>query len=102
MNAMKLGASGGLERLKLVDLPEPSAPSAGEIQVRVHGSSLNFHDYAVVRFDAPHTVDRIPMADGAGVVEAVGPGVTEFVPGDCVVSTFFPQWLAGQPVNGDF
>ncbi len=102
MKAMRLGVSGGLERLKLVDLPEPSAPSAGEIQVRVHGSSLNFHDYAVVRFDAPHTVDRIPMADGAGVVEAVGPGVTEFVPGDPVVSTFFPQWLAGQPLNGDF
>lgn len=102
MKAMRLGASGGLQRLKLVELPEPSAPIAGEIQVRVHGSSLNFHDYAVVRFDAPHTVDRIPMADGAGVVEAVGPGVTEFVPGDSVVSTFFPQWLAGQPVNGDF
>ena len=49
--------------------------------MRVHGSSLNFHDYAVVRFDAPHTVDRIPMADGAGVVEAVGAGVTEFAVG---------------------
>jgi NADPH:quinone reductase-like Zn-dependent oxidoreductase len=102
MKAMRLGASGGLDRLKLVELPEPPAPVAGEIQVRVHGSSLNFHDYAVVRFDAPHTVDRIPMADGAGVVEAVGTGVTEFVPGDPVVSTFFPLWLAGQPVNGDF
>jgi len=56
----------------------------------------------VVRFDAPHTVDRIPLADGAGVVEAIGAGVTEFAPGDSVVSTFFPQWLAGQPVNGDF
>jgi NADPH:quinone reductase-like Zn-dependent oxidoreductase len=102
MKAMKLGTSGGLERLKLVDLPQPPSPSAGEIQVRVHGSSLNFHDYAVVRFDAPHTVGKIPLADGAGVVEAVGAGVTEFVPGDSVVSTFFPQWLAGPPVNGDF
>ncbi|HTY94075.1 MAG TPA: NAD(P)-dependent alcohol dehydrogenase [Steroidobacteraceae bacterium] len=99
---MKLGSSGGLDRLKLVDLPDPPAPGTGEIQVRVHGSSLNFHDYAVVRFDAPYTVDRIPMADGAGVVEAVGPGVTEFAPGDAVVSVFFPQWPAGQPVNGDF
>lgn len=102
MKAMKLGVSGGLDRLKLVDLPDPGAPGPGEIQVRIHGSSLNFHDYAVVRFDAPHTVDRIPMADGAGVVEAVGPGVGEFVPGDTVVSTFFPQWLGEQPVNGDF
>ena len=56
MKAMKLGRNGGLDRLNLVDLPDPAAPAAGEIQVRVHGSSLNFHDYAVVRFDAPHTV----------------------------------------------
>ena len=102
MKAMKLGVSGGLERLKMVDLPDPAAPAAGEVQVRLHGSSLNFHDYAVVRFDAPHTVDRIPLADGAGVVEAVGAGVTEFKPGDNVVSTFFPQWLSGRPVSGDF
>jgi len=102
MKAMKLGASGGLARLQLVDLPDPAPPLAGEIQVRVQGSSLNFHDYAVVRFDAAHTVGRIPLADGAGVVEAVGPGVTEFAPGDSVVSTFFPQWLSGQAVNGDF
>ncbi len=99
---MKLGASGGLERLKLVELPEPQAPGAGEILVRIQGSSLNFHDYAVARFDAPHTVERIPLADGAGVVEAIGSGVTEFVPGDMVVSTFFPQWLNGQPLSGDF
>lgn len=102
MKAIKLGVSGGLDRLKLVELPDPAAPGAGEIQVRVQGSSLNFHDYAVVRFDAPHTVERIPLADGAGVIEAVGAGVTEFAPGDTVVSTFFPQWLAGDPVNGDF
>ena len=102
MKAMKLGRNGGLERLKLVDVPDPAAPAAGEIQVRVHGSSLNFHDYGVVRFDAPHTVERIPLADGAGVVEAIGAGVTQFQPGDSVVSTFLPQWLAGQPVNGDF
>jgi NADPH:quinone reductase-like Zn-dependent oxidoreductase len=102
MKAMKLGRNGGLERLQLVELPEPAAPGAGEIEVRVHGSSLNFHDYAVVRFDAPHTVDRIPMADGAGVVEAIGAGVTQFRSGDSVVSTFYPQWLGEQPVHADF
>ncbi|HEY1898442.1 MAG TPA: NAD(P)-dependent alcohol dehydrogenase [Steroidobacteraceae bacterium] len=99
---MKLGVSGGLDRLQRVELPDPAAPAGGEIQVRIRGSSLNFHDYAVVRFDAPHTVGRIPLADGAGVVEAVGPGVTEFVPGDSVVSTFFPLWQSGRPTTGDF
>jgi NADPH:quinone reductase-like Zn-dependent oxidoreductase len=102
MKAIKLGTSGGLDRLHAVDLPDPPPPEAGEIQVRVHGSSLNYHDYAVVRFDAPHTVGRIPMSDGAGVVEAVGAAVSEFAPGDSVVSTFFPQWQSGRPVNTDF
>lgn len=102
MKAIKLGKNGGLDRLQAVDLPDPPAPGAGEIQVRVHGSSLNYHDYAVVRFDAPHTVGRIPMSDGAGGVEAVGAGVSEFAPGDSVVSTFFPQWQSGRPVNADF
>jgi len=42
------------------------------------------------------------MADGAGVVEAVGDGVTDFTIGDHVVSTFFPTWLDGEPTEGDF
>jgi NADPH:quinone reductase-like Zn-dependent oxidoreductase len=42
------------------------------------------------------------MADGAGVVEAVGEGVTDFAAGDHVVSTFFPTWLDGEPTEGNF
>jgi NADPH:quinone reductase-like Zn-dependent oxidoreductase len=42
------------------------------------------------------------MADGAGLVTAVGAGVTEFAVGDAVVSTFFPQWLSGRHVPSDF
>jgi NADPH:quinone reductase-like Zn-dependent oxidoreductase len=45
---------------------------------------------------------RIPMSDGAGVVEAVGEGVEEFAVGDAVVSTFFPYWLEGPARVGDF
>jgi len=102
MKAVKLSAPGGLERLKLVDVPDPGAPGAGEIRVRVHASSLNFHDYAVVRGFIPSADGRIPMADGAGVVEAVGTGVTEFRVGDRVVSGFFPLWLDGPAVIADF
>ncbi|OWK32640.1 putative zinc-type alcohol dehydrogenase-like protein YjmD [Sphingomonas mucosissima] len=42
------------------------------------------------------------MADGAGIVEAVGKGVTEFAAGDHVVSCFFPDWQAGPPKVADF
>ena len=43
------------------------------------------------------TARRIPMSDGAGEVTAVGEGVREFAVGDHVVSTFFPDWLDGEP-----
>ncbi len=42
------------------------------------------------------------MSDGAGVVKAVGDGVTEFSVGDSVVSTFFPEWLDGEPLQSAF
>jgi len=102
MKAITLGAPGGLDRLKLVDMPEPRDPTAGEIRVRLHASSLNYHDYRVVLGGIPTADGRIPMADGAGVVEAIGQGVTEFAVGDHVVSCFFPQWLDGPPTVGDF
>jgi NADPH:quinone reductase-like Zn-dependent oxidoreductase len=102
MKAVTLSAPGGLDRLKVVDLPDPGQPGAGEIRVRVHASSLNFHDYAVVRGFIPSADGRIPMADGAGLVEAVGAGVTEYRVGDRVVSCFFPLWQDGPPVIADF
>jgi NADPH:quinone reductase-like Zn-dependent oxidoreductase len=100
MRAVKVGPSPGLEHLQVVDLNEPPGPAHGEIRVRVHATSLNYHDYGVAK--RGNQVGRILMADGAGVVAAVGAGVTEFKVGDHVVSTFFPTWLDGQPVEGDF
>jgi len=92
----------GLDRLALEEHADPGAPSAGEIRVRLHGSSLNFHDLGVATGRMPTADGRIPLADGAGVVEAVGEGVTEFRPGDTVVSCFFPDWQDGPPTVGDF
>ncbi|MEG0921873.1 MAG: NAD(P)-dependent alcohol dehydrogenase [Comamonas sp.] len=102
MKAIQLAAPGGLDKLQLVDMAAPAAPAAGEIQVRVHASSLNYHDLAVVLGRAPTADGRIPMADGAGVVTAVGAGVTEFAVGDSVVSTFFPLWQSGRNVPTNF
>lgn len=94
-------APGGLDALKRVDLPDPGAPGPGEIRVALHGSSLNYHDYGVA-CGRPPSEGRVLLADGAGVVEAVGAGVAEFTPGDHVVSTFFPEWLDGPPLIGSF
>jgi len=76
---------------------EAAAPKIGEITVRLYANSLNYHDFAVVSGMWGPSEPRIPMADGAGEVIAVGPNVTEFKVGDAVVSTFFPTWQSGEP-----
>lgn len=102
MKAMVLQPPIGLDRLTLVDSPDPGAPGSGEIRVALHGSSLNYHDLALATGRMPTADGRIPLADGAGIVEAVGDGVTEFRPGDTVLSCFFPDWQDGKPTVGDF
>ncbi|MEO9470400.1 NAD(P)-dependent alcohol dehydrogenase [Parasphingorhabdus sp.] len=102
MKAIQLDTPASLDNLKLVDLPDPAAPGPGEIAVRLQASSLNYHDYAVVKGMLPTAENRIPMSDGAGEVTAVGEGVTEFKAGDAVVSTFFPDWIDGTPPEGGF
>lgn len=102
MQVVTLSAPGGLDKLKVQDVSPPGAPGPGEIRVRVHASSLNFHDYGVVAGKMPTADGRIPMSDGAGVVEEVGDGVSEFAVGDRVVSTFFPYWLEGPARIADF
>jgi len=102
MKMVILNSPGGLDQLRLTDSLEPGEPGPGEVKVRLQASSLNFHDYAVVAGLIPTEDGRIPMSDGAGTVEAVGEGVTDFAPGDSVVSTFFPHWLTGPANVGNF
>ena len=102
MKAMALRSPAGLDRLSMEDRPDPGNPGPDEIRVALHGSSLNFHDLGVATGRMPTADGRIPLADGAGIVESVGENVTEFAPGDMVVSCFFPDWQDGGPTIGDF
>ncbi|WP_084398472.1 zinc-dependent alcohol dehydrogenase family protein [Henriciella aquimarina] len=102
MKAVKIAAPGGFDKLNLVDVEDPGQPGKGEIRVKLHATSLNFHDLLVTSGQSKPEDGRIPMSDGAGIVEAVGEGVSDFAEGDHVVSTFFPQWLAGPPRVSDF
>lgn len=96
MKVAAVKAPGGLEKIVIETRPDPK-PGPGEVLVRVHASSLNYHDFAVVAGMLPTTDGRIPMSDGAGEVVEVGAGVTAFKPGDKVMSLFFPNWVAGGP-----
>ena len=103
MKAIRTGAKPStLDALEWVDIDAAAAPGPGEITVDLKASSLNYHDYAVVKGMIPTEPGRIPMSDGAGIVSAVGDGVTEFAVGDQVVSTFFPDWLDGRPPASAF
>ena len=93
---------GGYRNLEVAEIEDPGQPAPGEIRVRLHATSLNYHDYGVVSGRMNPQDGRIPMSDGAGVVEAVGEGASEFAVGDSVVSTFFPTWIDGRAPVGDF
>jgi NADPH:quinone reductase-like Zn-dependent oxidoreductase len=100
MKLIRLHTPAALDNLR-VESGEPRRPRAGEVLLRVHGSSLNYHDYAVVTGQIPAADGRVPMSDGAGEVVEVGPdtdaGGTQppFKAGDAVISTFFPRWHDG-------
>jgi NADPH:quinone reductase-like Zn-dependent oxidoreductase len=92
---MTIKAPGGLDNLVITDRPRPKA-GPGEVLMRVHASSLNYHDYVVATGRLPVADGRVLMSDGAGKVIEVGPGVEEFKPGDDVVSLFYPRWRTGE------
>ncbi|NNU59949.1 NAD(P)-dependent alcohol dehydrogenase [Ochrobactrum soli] len=77
-------------RLKLVEKHDRK-PGRGEIAVDLRAASLNYRDLIVAKC----TKDSIPLSDGAGVVSAVGEGVTDYAIGDRVVIGFMPEWVEG-------
>ncbi len=81
MLAIQATRAGGPEVLEAVDLPIPT-PGPGEILIRQEAIGLNFIDTYQRTGLYPVTFPAVLGLEGAGVVEAVGEGVTRFVPGD--------------------
>jgi NADPH:quinone reductase-like Zn-dependent oxidoreductase len=83
MRAVVIERHGGPEVVRVGELPTPE-PGPGQVRVRVMAAALNHLDLWVrrgirgVELALPH----VPGADGAGVVDAVGPGVEGWSPGD--------------------
>lgn len=76
--------------LELVDDVEIRSPRAGEIGVRVHHCGICHSDVSVVDGAVPSALPVILGHEAAGIVEAVGEGVTHLAPGDKVVLTPAP------------
>jgi NADPH2:quinone reductase len=84
MRAIRVHACGGADALRCDDVPVP-APKAGEALVEIAAAGVNFIDvqHRTGRYKPP----ALPFtlgSEAAGVVKAVGPGVTEVAVGDRV------------------
>lgn len=91
----------GLENLKLVDRPDPTA-GAREAVVKFHAASLNFRELLFARgLYNPHPrLPAVPGSDGAGEVVAIGKEVTRWRVGDRVCPMFMQGWQSG-PLTAD-
>ena len=78
MRAIRVHAFGGPEELRLEEVADPGPPAAGEVLVRIHAAGVNpFETYVRTgQYARLPELPYTPGVDGAGVVEAVGPGPT--------------------------
>jgi NADPH2:quinone reductase len=77
----------GVEALAWKEVPTPE-PRAGEVRIAVRAASLNFPDLLIVqnKYQVKPALPFVPGGEYAGVVEAVGDGVTHLKPGDAVAA----------------
>ena len=96
MKQIQLSKPGGLENLKLTDTENPSLKD-NEVLLKVHASSLNYHDLMVALGLIPTEDKRVPLSDAAGEILEVGKDVSKWTVGDKVMSMCFPNWVSGPP-----
>ena len=83
MRAIEIRETGGPDVLLVVDVPDP-VPGPGELLVRVEAAGINFIDTYFRSGLYPRELPYVAGAEGAGVIEQVGPSVTEFCAGQRV------------------
>ncbi|CAK9263286.1 unnamed protein product [Sphagnum jensenii] len=91
MRAVQYSTYGGdgPSSLQLVDVPLPK-PKKGEVLVKVEAAGINAVDWKIqgglLKHILPLKFPHIPGTDISGEVVGVGPGVTNFIPGDKIIS----------------
>lgn len=104
MRSFHIPSYGPPSLLQLIDAPIPT-PKPGEVRVRIHAASLNAADWHLLRAD-PALVRLMfglfrpakmkgPGGDMAGVVDALGEGVTRWKVGDAVIADLFKSNFGG-------
>lgn len=87
MRALLSHEPGGPETLRITEVPAPQ-PGPGELLVRVHAAAINYPDVLIIedRYQLKPPRPFAPGGEIAGVVTAVGEGVTDWAPGDRLIA----------------
>jgi len=95
MQAMLSRRVGGPESLELEELPDPK-PGAGEVLLAVKACGVNYPDLLIIedRYQFKPPRPFAPGGEVAGVIEAVGAGVTSVKPGDRVIGSVIAGGMA--------
>src|SRR5689334_14126289 len=86
MKAILCTRFGGPDDLEFADLPDPT-PGPGEVVVAVKSAALNFFDTLIIagKYQLKPPFPFSPASEFAGMIEAVGAGVSTLAPGDRVL-----------------
>lgn len=90
MRAILIDEFGPIASHQVKDLPDPE-PGEGQVLIENHAIGINYPDALMLQGKYQKRPDRpfVPGRDCAGIVRAVGPGVTRCKPGDRVVAQVF-------------
>jgi NADPH:quinone reductase-like Zn-dependent oxidoreductase len=98
VKALRLASLVTPDDLRITEMPLPQ-PAPGEVLVRLRAAALNHRDLHMFNFEPERPC--ILGSDGAGVVEALGAGVTSWTPGDEVVINPSLDWGESEDTYGD-
>jgi len=88
VKAIRVHRHGGPEALHYEEAPLPE-PDRGEARVKIEAAGVNFIDVYHRNGVYPGQLPITPGMEGAGVVDAMGPGVSELKPGDRVAYAMY-------------
>ena len=97
MKAYTLSSGAGIAELRLGERPQQPL-GAHDVRVAIRAAALNSRDLQFARgvYSDPPDHAIVPLGDGVGEVTEIGASVTRFLPGDRVITTYWPDWISGE------
>jgi len=91
LTAMGAPAPYAVSKPLVIDTVDLEGPGPGEVLVRVKAAGLCHSDLSVINGDRPRPTPMVLGHEAAGIVEELGPGVTDLARGDHVAMVFVPS-----------